>query len=283
MNQEDALKKLQAIELEILLAINELCQKEGISWFMTGGTLLGAVRHGGFIPWDDDVDIAMLREDYDRFLERAEKHLPEGYSLHTVHNTPGHGALFAKVYKDGTRFENRETRGAGCPQGVFVDVFPYDRIPDDPRLRSKVIKRSRHNQRMSYLYHTPDVNVPHRGTLGRIERVACSAGHRALQSMAKDAQVFAGRRDRIVDSLPSDSSNVCLYLGFDTRPLDVSRLLPIQSITFEGHDLPAPCDAEYCLKRMYGDWRILPAPEERHTHLPLLIDFGDGTRWEAEE
>ena len=96
MNQAEALAKLHATELEILLVIAAFCREHDITWFLEGGTALGAIRHKGFIPWDDDVDIALLREDYDRFCELAKTGLPSGYSLHTSRNTAGNAALFAR-------------------------------------------------------------------------------------------------------------------------------------------------------------------------------------------
>lgn len=100
MNNTEALKKLQDIELDILIMLKDFCLQHDISWFLDGGTVLGAARHKGFIPWDDDIDIGMLREDYDRFVSLAKTELPSGYSLHDWSNTPGYSAMFAKVYKD---------------------------------------------------------------------------------------------------------------------------------------------------------------------------------------
>lgn len=105
MNKDEALKKLQLNELEILKTIAALCDEHGIAWFIDAGTLLGAARHQGFIPWDDDIDIAMLRSDFDRFIEVARGHLPDGYSLHTFGNTPGFpldSALRAELAADET-------------------------------------------------------------------------------------------------------------------------------------------------------------------------------------
>ena len=104
MNNTEALKKLQDIELDILIMLKDFCLQHDISWFLDGGTVLGAARHKGFIPWDDDIDIGMLREDYDRFVSLAKTELPSGYSLHDWSNTPGYSAMFAKVYKDNTKF-----------------------------------------------------------------------------------------------------------------------------------------------------------------------------------
>ena len=117
MNRDEALKKLQATELEILLILRDFCAEHDVSWFLDGGTLLGAVRHGGFIPWDDDVDVGMLRKDYDRFVALAKQDLPDGFSYHDASNTPGYAAMFGKIYKDGTQFLTDETLEAGHLRG----------------------------------------------------------------------------------------------------------------------------------------------------------------------
>ena len=135
MSPEQALKRLQEAELEILLAISEVCEKAQVNWWMDSGTALGAMRHGGFIPWDDDIDIGILRSDYDRFLEVAPRLLPEGFSLHTARDTKGFAPLFAKVFLDGTRFETaRQDLGRAFLSTCFPMTFSM-RIPRDARLR----------------------------------------------------------------------------------------------------------------------------------------------------
>lgn len=278
-----ALKRLQMVELEILLAISEFCNRNNITWFLDGGSALGAARHKGFIPWDDDVDIAMLREDYDRFCELAQHGLPKGYSLHTVRNTDGFAALFAKVYKDGTRFENLESREAGLNQGIFVDVFPYDRLPKGLDDRRRVISRASCAQKLSYIYHSKRVTVPHTGALGMAELLACRVAHYALRVLVHDRGRFLDVFDRALAATLAEPSDECLSLVWPNMdPIPLDYLVPTSSAQFEGHVFPVPHDLEFYLENMYGDWQQIPRPEDRHTHLPLLIDFGDGFVWESE-
>lgn len=280
MDRDEALKKLQATELEILLMLRDFCAEHDIAWFLDGGTLLGALRHDGFIPWDDDVDVGMLRKDYDRFVALAKKGLPDGFSYHDASNTPGYAAMFGKVYKDGTRFCTDETREAGCEQGVFVDVFPYDSLASDPRRRKKQLANARLWQSAAYLYHAKTIVVPHRGLLGSLEKAGCRVAHHIVRTVSSPEAIAA----RYGKSILSDAS-ICeetLTLAWpNMTPLPASSIVPTATVGFEGHDFPAPGQTTRYLEAMYGDWQTLPAPEDRRTHLPKLLDFGDGTTWEA--
>ena len=115
---EDVLRRLQQVELEMLRRIDRACRAIGVSYWLDSGTCLGAVRHGGFIPWDDDIDIGMPLDDYHRFLEEAPAVLGEGLSLHTCDNTPNLPVLWAKIYLDGTRFSSARDIEAGLEQGI---------------------------------------------------------------------------------------------------------------------------------------------------------------------
>ena len=284
MNQVEALHKLQAEELDVLLAISELCEKNDITWFLISGTALGAARHQGFIPWDDDIDIGMLREDYDRFLELAASGLPAGYSLHTAENTKGFAALFAKVYRDGTVFQTAETREAGCEQGIFVDIFPFDRVPRDEQECLRVRKKAAFWQRASYLYHSGRITVPHKGALGAAERIACRLAH-GVARLALSPEAIRRHFKRLSDEAPAPSAqgnDRYIMLSYPYRdPVAESLIIPTSTAPFEGHELPVPAKLHDYLESEYDDWRKLPAPEDRHTHLPERLVFSDGTEWLA--
>lgn len=126
-NSDPKVAAAQKVMLEILIEIHKLCVKHGLTYWLDAGTLLGAIRHKGFIPWDDDCDIAMMREDYEKFLNIAKKELPEGYLLQTRDDGSEYRLPFAKVRKEGTvLIETGETGEEDYHHGIFVDIFPYD-------------------------------------------------------------------------------------------------------------------------------------------------------------
>lgn len=268
---EDELKKLQAVLLDILKVVDEFCRANDIAYFLDSGTALGAVRHGGFIPWDDDVDLGMLREDYDRFVELAAEELPEGYSLHTYDNTPGFAGMFAKVYKDGTVFETEETRAAGCPQCVFVDIFPYDALSSDEGERAHQLKMANLWQKVSYLYHSPYVTLPVSGFAGAIAKAGCFAAHylfRLLFSREKIRANFESARD--FSSAPSSDRAILAYASCGA--FGEGLLSHLEPRMFEGCEFMAMTGVEKYLETLYGrSWTELPPVEQRRTHKPLKL------------
>ena len=115
----------------MLLEIDEVCGKLGIDYFIIGGTLLGAVRHKGFIPWDDDIDIGMMRSDYEIFVQKAQELLPAGSFLQTRFTDTELPCCFAKVRKDDTTFIETSMKDLHIHHGIYVDVFPFDYYPQN--------------------------------------------------------------------------------------------------------------------------------------------------------
>ena len=126
----DTLQHMKEVELKILIAVDEVCKKLNIDYALDGGTLLGAARHSGFIPWDDDIDLLMPREDYERFIATAQEYLPKEYKIRTFLNTPEYPYLFIKVDDTRTLLVEENLRHLNSGVGIFIDIFPIDGFPE---------------------------------------------------------------------------------------------------------------------------------------------------------
>ncbi|MCM1083003.1 MAG: LicD family protein [Clostridium sp.] len=133
------IKRAWAAQLEVLNEIDKVCKSHNIKWYMDSGILLGAVRHGGFIPWDDDVDICMSREDYDRFVQIAEKEMPEGYLLLNYDKDDDYDNLFLRVVNEDRIVLDRGflDRYHECPYAMGIDIFPLDYMAPDEETEGK--------------------------------------------------------------------------------------------------------------------------------------------------
>lgn len=275
--EQETLRKLQLVELGILKDIDSVCRENSITYFLDFGTVLGAARHGGFIPWDDDIDIGMPRESYERFLEIAPEALGPKYVVSTPRTNANQAVLFTKVMLKGTCFTTEEAEDADFRQGIFVDVFPYYPLCADRRVEKKQRYLCFFWQSVSYLYHSRFITVPHGGVLGACERAACAVAHgvvRALFSPQAICKAFEraaclGERELAGRSMLNAS-----YAMGEPRPRDV--LIPPRPITFEGYEFFGPAKPEQCLEILYGaEWKELPPVESRRNHAPKQLVFNE--------
>lgn len=132
------LRKIQKSELNILKTFIRCCHKLNVKYFLVGGTLLGAVRHKGFIPWDDDIDVGMLRKDYEIFLKHAQAILPSYYFIQCIDSEPELLFNFAKIRDSRTTFIETSLGKLKINHGVYIDVFPLDYYPEDLAAQKKV-------------------------------------------------------------------------------------------------------------------------------------------------
>lgn len=127
--KEQELQKLQGALYETLSEVDRICRKYGIRYFVTGGTAIGAYFWGKILPWDDDVDVGMMRPDYERFAEVAQKEMGERFFLQTPDTEPHTPFFFMKVRMNGSRFSEATFKHIKMHQGIYVDIFPFDKIP----------------------------------------------------------------------------------------------------------------------------------------------------------
>lgn len=271
------LERLQETERELLVVIDKVCREHDITYFIIAGTLLGAVRHGGFIPWDDDIDIGMPWEDYCRFREIAPTALPEGYSYHDANNTDNFFTLWIKIYKDGTRFMDEDAVEAGCQQGIFLDILPFHNLEADEAAAWKQCKHGIFWQRFAYLHFLAHPQIPKNTSLRPLKVFLCEVVHYTV------ARLFSPQtlERKWVDAYEKPRGprgeywmNASYIYG---ELLHTSWLLPAKDIAFDDLVVRGPQDPHAVLHSDYGDtYMQFPPEDKRYIHLPLVLDFGDG-------
>lgn len=257
---DSLLRQCQLGELEIFDVFLTICKKCNLQYFVYGGTLLGAVRHGGFIPWDDDIDVAMPLADYRRFLKVAPTLLPEDLIL-----TPGkeYGGLeaFAKL-RNRHSFFCEKTTIVSEPCGLFVDIFPYERVPRLPFPLSLFLAKW---CSLSWLSARAHRVLVHRHAVGLIVSAAKSL---VWMSICISLKYLHRVMAKFLPSVWRSSPEVPLFqphIGFTNE-----ILFPLSTVVFEGRECNAPHDVDAYLTQYYGDWRTLPPPEKRQWHASII-------------
>ena len=138
----ETLRKVQLTELDILKDFIKLCDDNNITYFGIAGTAIGAIRHKGFIPWDDDIDVAMPREDHDRFIKIAKEQYSEKYQVMNGYENSNYPLLTTRWMKRNTKFVEVPLKDIDCPLGIFLDIYPLDKIPDDEKLFKRQARKA---------------------------------------------------------------------------------------------------------------------------------------------
>ena len=250
------LDERKKISIEILDAVSKFCSDNDISYSLGYGTLLGAVRHGGFIPWDDDIDIVMLREDYRKFEEIFPTILAEKFSLGTVNRDQKWPLPFGKVYNNNTMVIERKARIN--PIGVSIDVFPLDFVPENRfayKLYRSFFKALCYCSRMKIYKGTRSTSLPKR-FLAMLIKIAL-----APFSNEKIIRIINNKSQYL--SL-SKSSWVCYWPSADhASPIPVAWFSPLIKVTFEDNQYASVNNKDGYLKAMYGPKYMTPPPENK--------------------
>lgn len=259
MKQID-LDKLKQIEIELLIVFISVCQKLHLNYLIAYGTLLGAVRHKGFIPWDDDIDIVMLRADYEIFLEKAPQYLREPFFLQTHKTDPNYFNCFAKLRNSNTAFIQESVKNVKMNHGIFIDIFPLD-----------AYSMEHHRQ---FQWHKFVVNE-------RIMMEIVPLSFRPLtckliRPYAKwkyptPEQAYV-EREKLFCSIQSGSFLADNFWG-EKEIMPKQWLEDTVLVDFEGLRVCAPKEYDKVLTQLYGDYMQLPPLEQRVSqHDAVVID-----------
>ena len=267
----EELQRLHEIELDILREVIRVCEENEISYFTFGGTTLGVVRHKGFIPWDDDVDIGMLRSDYDRFVSIAPKALKKGYFLQHYSTEKNTATYFAKVRKDNTEFIESHTKNIKEHHGIFVDIMPFDRVPENDGERAKHSKKIRFLEQLFISKTVWKASSFHGDKKKPILTLIRSCMHILLLPVPR--KCLFNKLDRELQKYSSANTDMWAFRAWSPSECYESDLFPVQKMPFESITVSVPNNADGVLKTNYGDYMKLPPVEKRIGHAPHRMSF----------
>ena len=272
MEPNSDLRKTQLVELKLLQIIDAICRKHAIPYWIDGGTLLGAVRHGGFIPWDDDADICMLRKDYEHFLQIADKELP--FDVVLRYQSHGGNPLFkgfAKVTDCySTALEYGENLADRDLKGISIDIFPVDKYPYVSNRTIAFFIQS--FQKSRRVLNCPQYITPFL-ILRYFYRLMVFFFMKSLWFLLL---LFSPHSTRM--KYPID----CTYSG---KYFEKSTIFPLKELTFEHISFSVPNDSDTYLKVLYGDYMKYPPEKDRKGHLIYLAptrkyEHKDALEWD---
>lgn len=269
--EQEVLRKVQLCQLEIAKEIKRVCEENGIVCFLCCGTFLGAVRHKGFIPWDDDMDMGMLREDYEKFLRIAPHALHSRFCIQTWYTDPNYALPFAKVRMRGTRY--LEAKSTELQEnGFFVDIFPFDYAPET------LEEQKSHAGKLCSLFRTKLMRS-HCKPWMENDRILWKKRigylYYQMRSLFISAEDIARRYDTLACSLP-ESSKLCRQRGLSRLDVyDCAWYQEFAEYPFEGEVFLGPKQYDAVLRSQFGDYMTLPPENERENrHQIQEIDFG---------
>jgi len=242
LNAPNELRGCQLVMLRLLRIFDAICTELGLQYWLEGGTLLGAVRHGGFIPWDDDLDVAMLNRDYERFLHEAPCYLPEDVFLQHKGSDQDYDIPFAKLVDRYSLIELHNGKENRALSGIFIDIQSMDLFTDRQKA-ARTLLWALHGD-----YGRPD---PSRAAL-------------TVFRTAARLSFF----DRALDSFCAYGAPKWLAYDLSFQRwwpifLTIDAVFPLQTIQFEGYTFPAPREIDTYLRVQFGDYMTLPSVEER--------------------
>lgn len=261
------LEELKRTQIDILECFRGVCEKNNFKYFLAAGTALGAVRHQGFIPWDDDIDVFMLRDDYEQLLNIKHSGMPEYYKLLHSQNVEHFGLPITLLVDERTYIEEPlllpELVNRRC--GVYIEIFPLDGLPDNSLLRKLHWAQCNFMRRMMYLCLFREFVSSHKHgtTMNLLGRILTTLGKRLF-----GYQYFLHKLEQLSKRYPVSKSKFVAPIVWECFVVNIplGYITQTSVVEFEGQQYTTFFYPHGYLSMMYGDYMKLPPVEQRLGH-----------------
>ena len=261
---DTTLRQCQLVQLHLLYVLDAICKELNLTYFLGGGSALGAARHNGFIPWDDDLDVGMPMKDYKQFLKRAREFLPKDVALQTQKDTPRTHVAFAKL-RDlrSFYFEAAPDFVTTDPNGIYLDIFPYEEFPNVPLVVQKFLVQACASSwaRKQWLYNQTRKSLLHAWFCSTLAET-CGFVHVLVRGLISFLRLF----------IPCKHTFIFCEGGYYHR-YETSWIYPTEKHIFEDGEFAVPGRLDEYLTSQYGDWHWIPPPEKRPRHAKIIDPF----------
>lgn len=255
------LREVQELQLNVLKYIDCLCRKNNITYYLIKGSLLGAIRHGGFIPWDDDIDIAMMRDEYDRFLEICKKDLDDRYFLQNYHTDIDYAPTLSRICIKGTYAKVYPLEHLKFNKSTYIDIHPVDNVPDDDKLAL------RHEKQLIIIDKLINMKLYAVFDEGFIKYKRIIKRMRSLLLAAIPLEYLHSKREKVMKRYSNTTTKrvCCTACRYAYGKQIMAREIfgrPVL-VKFEDGEFFAPEQYEKYLTQTYGDYMKIPPEDER--------------------
>lgn len=275
---EITLKKVQSIELELLKDFIYLCKKYNFTYFGFAGTGIGALRHKGFIPWDDDIDVGLPRKDYDRFIQVAQEEFSDKYTILNTETDENYPLMTTRWIKKGTEFREEAFKNICCDLGIFLDIYAFDNISDNEKEMKKQVSTAWFWSKVLILRSIPFPVLQFKGIKGKIIHLICAILHYTMVVFRIPKRwIYRQCKKACCRYYDRETKKVSYFCGVSTTAncIEKKNLINMKELPFEDTFLPFPNNIHEMLEALYGDYMQLPPKEKRINHYPYSLKFGD--------
>lgn len=274
--EQEELIRLQKMELEILSDFMQVCDENKLEYFGIAGTGIGALRHRGFIPWDDDIDVALPRKDFDRMLSLIKERYGDKYTVLNAKEESRFPMMTTRLCRNGTVFIEEALKGAECPCGIFLDLYVLDNVADN-RIACELQSWSAWFwSKLLVLRCMPKPFLFQTGWKAELIWRICAAVHGTMKLLNISPQWLRNHCENVCRRYEHKKTKRMAFLP-DTSPywnvINKEKLYPLRKLDFETVKLNFPNNIEEILTDMYGDYMQLPPVEKRKTHYPYRMEF----------
>lgn len=267
---DETLNHLQQVSLMILKDFIKICEENNLTYFVYSGTLLGTIRHQGFIPWDDDIDVVMFRKDFDKLNEIFLKENNSKYDFYNVINEKDYFYTFGRIGLKDTKHEDWWAKQVNYKTQIFIDIFILDNIPNNK------IKRFIHIYGSFILNQLTIYSVLKYENFSRVKEIIQQSIYYLLKIIPiKSTTIKQMCVNYFSKYKDDDCEDVCDFPAPCQMPIyNVNDFIPIKKLKFEDIKVNVPNNYDKILKIIYGDYMELPPEDKRFAFAPEKIDFG---------